>query len=115
MHWTTSSKIAIFGLTALTGAVNISDNADGDAKVWEALEGVSKRSPSEVTWNRPVKRQSGWSPPSSLVTPLKQVWDHCLSTYSNGLFGFKNYGWDQIMATQGCVLPTKKKKPLCTK
>ncbi|CAI4213278.1 unnamed protein product [Parascedosporium putredinis] len=40
-------------------------------------------------------------PPSNLATPLKQVWDHCLATYSDGLFGFKNYGWDQIMATKG--------------
>ncbi|KAF2821533.1 hypothetical protein CC86DRAFT_105844 [Ophiobolus disseminans] len=43
-----------------------------------------------------------WSPPSNLVTPLKQVWDHEVSTYSNAL-GFKNYGYDQVMAAKGKI------------
>ena len=46
------------------------------------------------------KRQSTWSPPSNLVTPLQQVWDHEMSTYNNPL-GFKNFGYDQIMANKG--------------
>src|SRR3954463_16155059 len=40
--------------------------------------------------------------PSNLVTPLTQVWDHCMATYSNPV-GFKNYGWDQVMANKGYV------------
>lgn len=40
-----------------------------------------------------VKRQndSTWNPPSELVTPLNEVWEHEVSTYSDAL-GFKNYG-----------------------
>ena len=43
---------------------------------------------------------SGWNPPANLVTALDQVWQHQESTYSN-LYGFKNYGWDQVMANRG--------------
>ncbi|EAQ86300.1 hypothetical protein CHGG_07553 [Chaetomium globosum CBS 148.51] len=46
------------------------------------------------------RRQSTWNPPSNLVTPLQQVWDHQMSTYNDPL-GFKNYGYDQIMANKG--------------
>ncbi|HEX6684077.1 MAG TPA: RICIN domain-containing protein [Candidatus Limnocylindrales bacterium] len=44
----------------------------------------------------------GWNPPSNLVVPLDEVWRHQESTYPN-LFGFRNYGWDQIMANGGFV------------
>ncbi|KAK2599435.1 hypothetical protein N8I77_011189 [Diaporthe amygdali] len=48
--------------------------------------------------------QSGWNPPSDLAKPLKEVWDHCEKTYNDGdLYSFKNYGWDQIMATKGVI------------
>ncbi|KAF3940582.1 hypothetical protein ABW19_dt0208891 [Dactylella cylindrospora] len=47
-----------------------------------------------------VPRQSTWNPPSNLVTPLQQVWDHEVATYSNAL-GFRNYGYDQVMANGG--------------
>lgn len=53
---------------------------------------ITKRDLKETTWN----------PPSNLVTPLKQVWDHEMSTYSNPL-GFKNYGYDQVMAAKGKI------------
>ncbi|MBB5873582.1 hypothetical protein F4553_007016 [Allocatelliglobosispora scoriae] len=43
---------------------------------------------------------SGWNPPASLVTPLGEVWSHVESTYSN-LYGFRNYGWDQVVANGG--------------
>jgi hypothetical protein len=79
-----------------------SSSSDLDASVWEKLVSVNRPSHLSHARNRPVKRQSGWNPPSELATPLKEVWDHCLKTYSDGnLFGFKNYGWDQIMATNG--------------
>jgi hypothetical protein len=45
---------------------------------------------------------SGWNPPSNLVTALDQVWKHEESTYTD-LYGFKNYGWDQIFANQGSL------------
>lgn len=46
--------------------------------------------------------QTTWNPPSNLVTPLKQVWDHEVSTYSDAL-GFKNYGYDQVIAGKGKI------------
>jgi hypothetical protein len=45
---------------------------------------------------------SGWNPPSHLVTALNQVWQHQESTYGN-LYGFRNYGWDQILANRGSL------------
>ncbi|HEX4814309.1 MAG TPA: hypothetical protein VFV66_16310, partial [Nonomuraea sp.] len=43
-----------------------------------------------------------WNPPAHLVTALDEVWRHQESTYPN-LYGFRNYGWDQIMANRGSV------------
>ncbi|MHB9856899.1 hypothetical protein [Streptomyces sp. YIM S03343] len=43
-----------------------------------------------------------WNPPSALVKPLNEVWNHVESTYSD-LYGFKNYGWDQVIANKGTV------------
>ncbi|WP_320068600.1 cellulose-binding domain-containing protein [Micromonospora sp. RTGN7] len=43
---------------------------------------------------------TGWSPPANLVTPLNEVWAHQESTYNN-LYGFRNYGWDQVFANRG--------------
>lgn len=43
-----------------------------------------------------------WNPPSNLVQPLDEAWRHVESTYPN-LYGFRNYGWDQIMANRGYV------------
>lgn len=45
---------------------------------------------------------SGWNPPANLVQPLNEVWAHQESTYGN-LYGFRNYGWDQIMANGGYI------------
>ncbi|GIJ20614.1 cellulose-binding domain-containing protein [Micromonospora lutea] len=45
---------------------------------------------------------SGWNPPAHLVSPLDQVWQHVEQTYHNGNpYGFRNYGWDQVMANRG--------------
>ncbi|PVH75205.1 hypothetical protein DL98DRAFT_371901, partial [Cadophora sp. DSE1049] len=50
------------------------------------------------------KRQSTWAPPSNLVKPLQEVWDHEMSTYNNGnALGFKNYGYDILMAANGTI------------
>jgi hypothetical protein len=43
-----------------------------------------------------------WSPPANLVTPLDEVWRHQEQTYGN-LYGFRNYGWDQIFANRGSI------------
>lgn len=50
----------------------------------------------------PTSTPVAWNPPSTLVTPLDEVWRHQESTYNNGnLYGFRNYGWDQVMANGG--------------
>ncbi|MGW5259849.1 hypothetical protein ACWEQG_02680 [Microbispora sp. NPDC004025] len=46
-------------------------------------------------------RQSGWSPPAALAAPLDEVWRHVEST--GDPYGFRNYGWDQIIANGGSV------------
>lgn len=43
-----------------------------------------------------------WNPPANLVQPLGEVWNHVESTYPD-LYGFRNYGWDQVMANRGSV------------
>ena len=43
-----------------------------------------------------------WNPPAHLVQPLNEVWNHVESTYGD-LYGFRNYGWDQVMANRGSV------------
>lgn len=50
----------------------------------------------------PTATGDPWNPPGSLVAPLAQVWQHEESTYTN-LYGFKNYGWDQVMANRGSI------------
>ncbi|CAM1500409.1 Fc.00g095710.m01.CDS01 [Cosmosporella sp. VM-42] len=98
------SPAGMVALAALTAASTISSSSDLDSSVWQRLSSIKERSFTPHRRNRPTKRQSGWSPPSELATPLKQVWDHCLETYSDGdLFGFKNYGWDQVKATSGSI------------
>lgn len=66
-------------------------NRDLDGAVWKNL-GQTVRN----------KRQSSWNPPSDLVKPLQEVWDHSVKTYNNGEWeAFKNYGYDIIMAAEG--------------
>ena len=58
-----------------------------------------------VLLGSPVAAQAApadWSPPANLVTPLDEVWRHQEQTYGN-LYGFRNYGWDQIMANRGSI------------
>ncbi|KAJ4177639.1 hypothetical protein NW755_013752 [Fusarium falciforme] len=99
----TASLSAILALAITVNGLDLSESQDSDSSVWPAQETSSHETRDTRVWNRPEKRQSGWNPPSNLVTPLKQVWDHCKATYSNGLFGFRNYGWDQIRATSGSI------------
>jgi hypothetical protein len=52
----------------------------------------------------PPPQTSAWNPPANLVTPLNEVWAHQEQTYNNGnLYGFRNYGWDQLMANRGYI------------
>src|SRR5688500_11944786 len=50
----------------------------------------------------PAVAADQWTPPSNLVRPLDEVWRHVESTYGN-LYGFRNYGWDQVMANRGYI------------
>ena len=84
-------------LSGVAHGLDFSTSGDADASVWDSVPAKDVDS-RQVSSNKPTKRQSGWNPPSSLVSPLRQVWDHCVATYSNGLYGFRNYGWDQLMA-----------------
>ncbi|KAF2143517.1 uncharacterized protein K452DRAFT_225171 [Aplosporella prunicola CBS 121167] len=49
-----------------------------------------------------ARADDAWNPPSELVTPLKQTWDWEMKSYSDPL-GFKNYGFDQVFATDGKI------------
>lgn len=103
----------------LVSSIVLKPQSDVNPSAWAKLPRVKSRSPDlgpDMSPN-PDKRQAGWSPPSKLTTPLKEVWDHCLATYSSGLFGFTNYGWDQLRATDGyvalrCAVATRLKKRL---
>lgn len=82
-------KLSSVLLAGLSNLVVASDHRDLNGDVWAASK---------------VKRQSSWDPPANLVTPLQEVWDHQESTYNNGdLLGFKNYGYDIIVAGEGYV------------
>jgi hypothetical protein len=59
-------------------------------------------SPPTTTPPTTTPPTSGWTPPSNLVTPLNEVWNHVETTYPN-LYGFRNYGWDQVMANGGSM------------
>lgn len=94
------SRTVLLALAAGASALDLSATSEFDGSVWG--EGVSPASTRSISrWNRPAKRQSGWEPPSDLAPPLQEVWDHCVDTYTDGLFGFKNYGWDQLVDNEG--------------
>lgn len=93
---------ATLALAASASCYDLSTSSDLDGSVWKALEGASAAGPvRRAVSSFPSKRQSGWDPPDNLTEPLKEVWDHCLDTYTDGLFGFTNYGWDQLMDAEG--------------
>ncbi|KAF5235279.1 hypothetical protein FAUST_7173 [Fusarium austroamericanum] len=96
-----SSTISLAALATSTAAQSFnSAKSDLDGSVWQSVASVQTRSWSSIPRNRPTKRQSGWNPPSNLAGALKEVWDHEVKTYSDAL-GFKNYGWDQVIAGKG--------------
>lgn len=96
-----SSTLSLATLATSTAAQSFnSAKSDLDGSVWQSVASVQTRSWSSIPRNRPTKRQSGWNPPSNLAGALKEVWDHEVKTYSDAL-GFKNYGWDQVIAGKG--------------
>ncbi|KAI0103679.1 hypothetical protein GGR51DRAFT_249073 [Nemania sp. FL0031] len=91
-------------LAASAAALDFSLSNDTDSSMWSAIPNTQPSTPPPGSpISRVSKRQAaGWSPPSNLANALQEVWDHCMSTYSN-FWGFKNYGWDQIHATGGTI------------
>ncbi|GAA1794152.1 hypothetical protein GCM10009682_14960 [Luedemannella flava] len=63
---------------------------------------TSRPPTSAAATTRPPVTNAPWNPPSNLTSALAAVWSHQESTYSN-LYGFRNYGWDQVMAGQGTI------------
>src|SRR6185295_16842785 len=57
---------------------------------------------SPISAASPAHAADDWNPPAHLVQPLNQVWNHVSTTYPD-LYGFRNYGWDQVMANRGSV------------
>lgn len=100
----------LFWLGVATSLVDARDSSvnDADGSVWQKLasqpRGLSRavRKSHQRRLNCRQTSSTGWNPPSTLATPLQEVWDHTLETYNSGdAMGFTNYGWDQIMATKG--------------
>ncbi|KAL1716861.1 hypothetical protein EV715DRAFT_254425 [Schizophyllum commune] len=52
--------------------------------------------------SRRVIEPTTWDPPANLTQPLEEVWQHEMETYSDPL-GFKNYGFDQVIANNGKI------------
>ena len=104
--WTGSNPVpttfALNGVTC-TGATATTSAATTSAAPSSAKP--SSAAPSSATPSSSVTTSpstSTWNPPANLVTPLAEVWAHEESTYSD-LYGFKNYGWDQVMANKGSI------------
>lgn len=51
---------------------------------------------------RSAPQQEEWDPPAELAPGLEEVWRHMEETYPD-LYGFPNYGWDQLMANDGAL------------
>ncbi|KAM0347283.1 hypothetical protein ACHAPU_004802 [Fusarium lateritium] len=98
MHFSTATLAAL--ATVVAAHSFDSAKSDLDSSVWQGLSPAKTSSWNKVPRNRPTKRQSGWNPPSNLAGALKEVWDHEVATYTDAL-GFKNYGWDQLIAGKG--------------
>lgn len=88
-------SLAVLAVSKPLVALSKSD-ANGD--VWAHLAGAPSNLTARVDMHK--RADTTWNPPSNLVQGLKEVWDHEVSTYSDAL-GFKNYGFDQIMANKG--------------
>ncbi|KAL0936823.1 cellulose-binding family II [Colletotrichum truncatum] len=100
----TSASILALAASSALALTPTSAKSDLDGSVWKALENAHPvRNIGPQLRNRPTKRQSGWNPPSDLVAPLKEVWQHYEKTYDGSVFNNKNWGWDQVMANNGSL------------
>ncbi|WP_405609113.1 hypothetical protein [Streptomyces sp. NBC_00076] len=67
-----------------------------------AAPGMAASAASAAPATSAARAAEDWNPPANLVQPLNEVWNHVQSTYPD-LYGFRNYGWDQVMANKGSV------------
>ncbi|NNN34452.1 cellulose-binding protein [Streptomyces sp. S3(2020)] len=86
----------------VVGAATPSASADVTPTFSESTSPTPTPTATASTSLTPTVAADGWNPPADLAQPLDEVWKHVESTYSD-LYGFKNYGWDQLMATKGTV------------
>ncbi|MEU4688976.1 hypothetical protein [Actinoplanes sp. NPDC023714] len=86
---------------AVAAAVTAANAAEADASAAEVDAKGAAGAGADAAGVR-AAAPATWSPPSHLVTPLNQVWQHQEQTYGN-LYGFRNYGWDQVMANRGYI------------
>jgi hypothetical protein len=98
-----------FGFNAESGATNPHPSGfalngvtcTGSTTPAPSTPGPAPTTPAPTSTPPPA---SDWNPPANLVTPLGEVWAHQESTYNNGnLYGFRNYGWDQLFANGGFI------------
>ncbi|WP_433828243.1 cellulose binding domain-containing protein [Actinoplanes sp. CA-015351] len=94
--------------TTCTGAATASPSASASASASASPIASASASPSasaSVSASASPSASASadpWNPPSTLVAPLAAVWQHQEDTYSD-LYGFKNYGWDQLFANNGTI------------
>ncbi|MET7396778.1 cellulose-binding protein [Dactylosporangium sp. NPDC005572] len=113
-YWTGSAYTDVSGASAYPVAVNrynaVNFNQVSTSRLRVVLQSGSasvgllevRAYASAITTTPTTPPTTGWNPPAGLVTPLNQVWTHQEQTYSN-LYGFRNYGWDQLFAGGGSI------------
>ncbi len=90
--------------TGATASASASRTAGASPSVSPSRTTSPSASPS-VSPSRSVTPSSSsvpWNPPANLTSALAAVWTHEETTYSD-LYGFRNYGWDQVMAGAGTI------------
>jgi hypothetical protein len=106
-YWTGSAYADVAATTGYPVAANryneVAFNQVSTSRLRVVLQsGAASVGLLEVRAYGSAPAPGGWNPPANLVTPLNQVWQHQEETYSN-LYGFRNYGWDQIFANGGSI------------
>lgn len=111
MHLSTLSAFVPFVLAGVASAEqdgHSSATSDLDGSVWSKApahlrarlnRSRATRALTSAALSDLDKRQD-WNPSSDLFTPLAEVWTHYENTYPR-IFGFSNYGWDQLIANKG--------------
>ncbi|GGM05504.1 immune inhibitor A [Dactylosporangium sucinum] len=112
-YWTGSAYADVSGVSGYPVAVNkynaVNFNQVSTSRLRVVLQSGSAsvgllevRAYASAITTTPTTPTTGWNPPANLVTPLNQVWTHQEQTYTN-LYGFRNYGWDQLFANGGSI------------